>query len=141
MKRIAIVTVCASLLTQGLAFAHETGNHHMDHKADTQMEKLHKIMPMYAQAQVMINEALEKGDAAAVESETGKILRSVPDLKKSKPHKNLKQLATFRKTVSAFERDVKKTASLAKTGDLAGAKAAFRAAQKRCDECHAKFRD
>ena len=47
----------------------------------------------------------------------------------------------MRKIASAFEGEVKGTAALAKKGDFTGAKAAFANAQKKCDECHAKFRD
>ena len=139
--KLTVIVISAILLIQGWAYAHEGYDHHKGHDAEIQMQQLHKIMPMYAHAQAMINEALKKGDAAAVEAETEKILRSVPNLKKSKPHKNLNQLKTFRKTASAFESDVKKTASMAMSGDIAGAKAAFLVAEKSCDECHAKFRD
>lgn len=140
MKR-AVMSVCAFLLIQGGAFAHEGEHHAKGHKEDAQMDKLHKIMPMYAQAQAKINEALTNGDAATIKEETGKILATIPDLKNAKPHKNVEQIATFRKIASVFAGDVKKTAVLAKTGDFAGAKDAFQFAQMRCDECHKKFRD
>jgi cytochrome c556 len=129
------------LLAQGGAFAHEGESHDNEHKADAQMQKLHHIMPMYAQAQAKIDEALTTRDAAMIKAETGKILATLPDLKNAQPHKNLKQIATFRKIASAFAGDVKKTAALAKAGDFGGAKNAFRFAQARCNECHQKFRD
>ena len=141
MKNIIAITACTILLIQGGVFAHEGEKHPEGHMEDVQMTKLHAIMPMYAQAQLRINAALGKGDASTVGSETGKILSTLPDLKKSEPHKNLKQIKTMRKLVSAFEGDVKATAALAKKGNWAGAKVAFAKAQKRCDECHAKFRD
>lgn len=141
MKRVVAMTICASLLIQGGAFAHQAEKHHGKHKEDAQMERLHMMMPMYAQAQAKINEALLNGDAATIKKEAGNILATITDLKNAKPHKNFKQLATFRKIASAFGGDVKKTAVIAKTGDFAGAKDAFQFAQKRCDECHAKFRD
>ena len=47
MKRAAI-TISAILLIQGWAFAHEGENHTKSHKEDAQMDKLHKMMPMYA---------------------------------------------------------------------------------------------
>lgn len=141
MKKIAALTVCAMLLTQGGVFAHEGETHAKGNKEDTRMEKLHMIMPMYMQIRAKIDEALINGDAKAIETETGKILETTADLKKAKPHKNLKQIETFRKMAAAFEGDVRKTATLAKTGDLAGAKNAFQSAKKRCDECHNKFRD
>lgn len=140
MKRAAMV-IGAILLFQGGAFAHEGEHHGGMHGNDAQMEKLHKLMPMYAQAQAKINEALINGDAATIKEETGKILAAIPDLKNAKPHKNIKQVAAFRKIASAFAGDVKKTAVLAKTGDFGGAKGAFQFAQMRCDECHKKFRD
>ncbi len=140
MKRAAI-TICAVLLIQGWAFADEGENHAKSHKEDAQMDKLHKMMPMYAQVQANINEALLNGDAATIKKETEKILTTITDLKNAKPHKNIKQIAAFRKIASAFAGDVKKTAVLAKTGDFGGAKDAFQFAQMRCDECHKKFRD
>jgi soluble cytochrome b562 len=140
MKR-AVIAISALLLIQGTTFAHEGENHAKKHKEDAQMVKLHKMMPVYAQSQAKINEALSSGDAATIKNETGKILATIPDLKKSKPHKNLKQLATFRKIASEFEGDVKKTALMANSGNFGGAKDAFQAAQMRCNECHTKFRD
>jgi hypothetical protein len=140
LKKVAVAIVVAILLPQSAAFAHEGEDHGQGHKADAQMQKLHHIMPMYAQAQTKINEALSNGDVATIKAETGKILATIPDLKKAKPHKNIKQVATFRKIASAFEADIKKTAGLAKTSDFARAKDAFQIAQIRCNECHAKFR-
>lgn len=139
------LTIAASLIGaffvfQGAAFPHE-GEKHVKKHTDAQMDKFHKIMPMYAQAQAEINGALEKGDAAAVEAGTEKILATIPYLKKSKPHKNLKKLDTFKKIAGAFNADVAATAAMAKKGDIAGAKDAFRKAGEKCDECHAKFRD
>lgn len=141
LKRVAAIAGCAVLLIQRVAFAHEGMNHDEMHQADAQMQKLHHIMPLYAQAQAKINEALTNKDKAAIGSETGKILATISDLKTAKPHKNLKEIKTFRKMASAFAGDVKKTALLAKSGDLDGARDAFQRAQKRCEECHEKFRD
>jgi cytochrome c556 len=42
---------------------------------------------------------------------------------------------------SAFATDVMKTAFLAKTGNFAGARDAFRFARAHCKECHSKFLD
>ena len=52
------------------------------------MDKLHKMMPMYAQSQAKINEALLNEDVETVKNETGMILATIPDLKNAKPHKN-----------------------------------------------------
>jgi hypothetical protein len=43
MKRVAIGAI---LIIQGWAFAHEGMDH--SHKEDAHMEKLHKMMPMFA---------------------------------------------------------------------------------------------
>lgn len=139
-RRVAAGIIVAIVLTQSGAFAHEGEDHGQGHKADAQMQKLHHIMPMYAQAQSKINKALSNGDVATINAETEKILATIPDLKKAKPHKNLSQIAAFRKIAVSFAGDVKKTAALAKTGDFGGAKDAFQIAQIRCNECHAKFR-
>jgi len=141
MKRIAAMTVCAMLLVQGGAFAHEGEKHEQKkHKTDTLMQKLHDMMPMYGAALASVEMALEKKDASAVETEAGKMLATTPDLKKSKPHKNSKQLKTFRNIAAGFESDLKETVDLAKKGDFDKAKAAFNKAEEKCAKCHAKFR-
>jgi hypothetical protein len=130
-----VATVCVFFVFQAVAFAQEGEEHHGMHGDEARMERLHKMMPMYAQARLEIIEALKKGDSATVQSEAGKILATVPNLKKAKPHKNLGRIKTMRKIASTFERDIKTTAELAKRGDIKGAGAAFAEAQKRCDEC------
>jgi len=140
MKKATMLMVWAFLLTHGSAFAHGGEEHGTNHSA-AQMDRFHKMMPMYAQVQAKINEALEKGDTAAVGVEAEKILATLPDLKKSKPHKNLKKIDTFKKIADAFGADVRTTANMAKNGNLTGAGVAFRKAEERCKECHAKFRD
>ena len=143
MRNSSIIAWClvmALSAVSAVAFAHGTEKH-KPAPANAQMQKLHDMMPMYEQAETKIKEALTTGDAATIREETAKILATIPDLKNAKPHKNAKQTAAFRKIASAFAGDVKKTATMAKTGDIAGAKAAFQVAQIRCNECHEKFRD
>ena len=140
MKKVIKLVGCVLVLLQGSAYAHE-GEMHGEKHHDARMSKLHKMMPMYAQIQAKVNSAMGKGDAATVAAEAEKILATIPDLKKSKPHKNLKKIGTFRKIADDFSSDVKATAVMAKKGDLAGATAAFKKAGERCDECHSKFRD
>lgn len=140
MKFVTSLIAGAILLTGGMSFAHE-GEEHGHHHHDAQMAKLHEMMPKYAEAQATINTALEKEDVATVVKETGYLLSTVADLKKSKPHKKLKELADFKKIAGKFEQDVRQTADSARKGDVSGAKAAFAEAQKRCAQCHNKFRD
>lgn len=140
MKRITAVTICAFLLIQGGAFAHEGAKRTKRHGTNAQMQKLHDMMPMYAMALAKLEAALEKRDAAAVEAEAGRMLATTPDLKKGKPHKNLKQLKTFRSIAAGFESDLEETVELVKKGDFAKARAAFQKAEAKCAECHAKFR-
>ncbi|MDD2733592.1 MAG: cytochrome c [Desulfuromonadaceae bacterium] len=140
MKRYAIAVI-AILIIQGLASAHEGENHTKRHKEYTQMEKLHKIMPMCAQVQVNINEALLKGDAATIKNEAGKILAALPDLKKSRPHKNIEQRKKFVRLATKLEEPVTTTVYLANKGDFAEAKVAFKRVEEACAACHAKFRD
>ncbi|KAF0217122.1 MAG: hypothetical protein FD174_3423 [Geobacteraceae bacterium] len=140
MKKIIAITFSAVLLIQSGAFAHEGEKHEKKHKANAQMQKLHDMMPMFAAAQANVEKALEKGDSASVEAEAGKMLATAPDLKKAKPHKNLKLPKTFRNIAAGFESDLKETVELAKKGDFTKAKAAFQKAEAKCTECHAKFR-
>jgi cytochrome c556 len=85
--------------------------------------------------------ALEKGDATAVAAEAGKILVALPDLKKSQRHKNVDQREKFVELATNLEKTVSTTVSLAKNGDLAGARTAFKKAEDTCVACHALFRD
>jgi cytochrome c556 len=140
MKRVLVLFSCAFLLAEGVSFAHE-GEAHGKHQADAQMVKLHKMMPKYAKSQALINAALEKGDVATIAKETKYLLSTVADLKKAKPHKQLKELKEFQTIAENFEKDVKSTAELARKGDVEGAKASFSSAQKGCSACHVKFRD
>jgi cytochrome c556 len=140
MKRILTLLGCAFLLMQGVSLARE-GEKHGDHHAEAKMTRLHKMMPKYAKSRTRINAALEEGDVATISKETGYLLSTAADLKKSKPHKKLKELKEYRGIAESFEKDVKSTAELAGKGDFEGAKAAFSNAQKKCSACHVKFRD
>jgi len=126
---------------QGAAIAHGTEKHGKTAQSAAQMKKLHAIMPMFSVASARLEAALDKGDAAAVEEEAGKILAAIPDLKKSKPHKNIKQRKKFVELAINFEETVISTVDLAKKGDIAGAKTAFKKAEEICAACHAGFRD
>lgn len=146
---VAFILLAGSmLLSSGTAVAMEghgqDRKHHAEHakhSSDAQMALLHKMMPRYAQAQVSIYAAMEKGDLKAVAKETAYLLSTTADLQKAKPHKNLAALEEFRAIAAGFEQDVKMTAIYARKEDLARTKTAFAGALKRCDTCHAKFRD
>lgn len=139
-----IITSCLiiGLLTlPAVTFAHGTeihGNKALDH---AQMMKLHTIMPMLSVASSKLGNALEKGEIAAINTETEKIIAAIPDLKKSKPHKNIKQRKQFVEYATKLEKAVVGVAEQTKKGDLAGARASFNIAEKVCAACHAQFRD
>ena len=139
---MAVIFLVLGLLTiYGQAFAHGTEKHGKSKPADAQMKKLHDMMPMFSVASAKLETAIEKGDAAAVEAEAGKILSALPDLKKSKPHKNVKQRSKFVELAKKQEEAVIITVDLAKKGDFPGARAAYKKVEQVCAECHAKFRD
>ena len=139
---IAILSlVMGSSTLYGVAFAHGTEKHGETASADAQMKKLHAMMPMFSVASAKLEIALEKGDMVSVEAEAGKIIAAIPDLKKSKSHKNIKQQKNFVKLATNLEKTVISTVDLAKKGDFAGAKAAFNRVEVTCAACHAKFRD
>jgi len=120
-------------------FAHGT-DHHGGH-ADEQMKKLHAMMPMFSIASAELKSALEKGDTEGAKAQADRILATIPDLKKSKPHKNIKQITDFKKIAGKMGADITKIVSLAGSGDFANAKVAFKDMETRCAECHTKFRD
>ena len=139
---IAVIQSAGILLIKPMeASAHGTEKHGKMVPADAQMKKLHAIMHMFSVASANLESALEKADAATAEEEAGKILAALPDLKKSKPHKNIKQRKKFVELASNLGATVTSTAALAKKSDFAGAKAAFKKVEETCAACHAKFRD
>ena len=139
---IITLSLLMSLLTQsGAAFAHGTEKHGKTAAADAQMKKLHEMMPMFSGAAAGVESALEKGEINVVEIEADKIMDAISDLKKSKPHKNVKQRKKFVEIATKLEEAVTSTVALAKKDDLAGAKVAFKKVEETCAACHAKFRD
>lgn len=139
MKKILAVTAGALLLVSAAAQAREE-QQHGKHHAEAQMAKLHKMMPRYAKAQALIEKSLDRGDLKTVAKQADYLLSTTPDLKKSKPHKNVAQLEEFQKIAAEFEVEVNKVTKSAKAGDIAGARAAFASAKDRCNSCHTKFR-
>lgn len=142
-KRGAVITlslVMGSLTLYGVAFAHSTEKHGKMVPADAQMKKLHAMMPMFSLASAGMETALEKRDIAVLGTEAEKITTAIPDLKKSKPHKNIKQQEKYVELALKLEKTVTSTVALAKKGDLPGAEAAFKKVEEACAACHAKFR-
>jgi soluble cytochrome b562 len=141
-NRFAITALCLALgplAMYGQALAHGT-EEHGKMTMDAQMKKLHAMMPMFSTASAQLEAALDKGDTPAAGSEAGKILASIPDLKKSKPHKNIKQHKKFVELATSLDKSVAATNALAQKGDFAGAMAAFKKVEEVCAACHAKFR-
>jgi soluble cytochrome b562 len=141
-NRFAIIAMCLALgpLTMyGQAFAHGT-EEHGKMTMDAQMKKLHAMMPMFSVASAQLETALEKSDAPAAKTEASKIIAAIPDLKKSKPHKNVKQGKKFVELATSLDKSVASTSDLAQKGDFAGAKVAFKKVEETCAACHAKFR-
>ena len=139
-SRCAIAVICLVLGASGQALAHGTEKHDKAAPADAQMKKMHDMMPMFSLASARLETSLEKGDTAAVESEADKMIAAIPDLKKSKPHKNIKQRKEFVELATKMERYLISTVESAKNGDLAAAKTAFKKVEEICAACHAKFR-
>ena len=126
---------------RGLASGHGPQQHDRPSAAAVQMQKLHAMMPMFSVAAAGLEAALEKGDTAAAEAEAAKISAAIPELKKSKPHKNVKQLKKFGELAGVLEASVKATVHFAKKGNLAAAREAFKKMEETCAACHARFRD
>lgn len=142
IRCITVVTfLMVGLAYSGVAFAQGKQKHDKHAVADVQMKKLHAMMPMFSLAAANLEKAVEKGDAAAVELEVEKMLGAIPELKKSKPHKNAKQHATFVKFADSLEFTLTSTRVMTAKGDFNGARKAFKMVEKTCTDCHAKFRD
>ena len=137
---IAVVLSAGLLLIKPIeASAHGKDSH--GGTIDAQMKKLHAMMPVFSVASAELESALEKGDAAAAKAQADKILAAVPDLKKSKPHKNIKQRKKFVELATTLGKTTTITVDLVKKGDLVGAKTAFKKVEATCAACHAMFRD
>jgi len=143
MRKGIVLTVMAGLISSMYAHAvpvHE-GMEHGGMHMDKSMARQHRMMAMYAQAQAKINESLQKRDTVTVEAETRKILTTIPDLKKARPHKNFKERTEMARIAAAFEKDLKTTLARVKERDFVKAGKAFKRAGEKCLACHAKFRD
>ena len=138
---VALSLVLVASTLSGAAFATVTEKSDKTVPADARMMTLHAMMPMLSVASAGLKTALEKGETASVEKEAEKILAAIPALKKSKPHKNVKQRKIYLKLAAKLEETVTSTVSLAKKGDFAGAKTAFKKVEATCVACHVKFRD
>jgi soluble cytochrome b562 len=143
-----ILLLIAVVLSAGILFikpietsAHGTGKHDKTSAADVRMKKLHDMMPMFSAASAGLESSLEKGDATTAKTQADRILAAVPDLKKSKPHKNVKQLKKYVGLATKLEETVTSTVNLANKGDIVGAKTAFKKVEEACAACHARFRD
>lgn len=140
-KRHLIAACCLALATlagSGTAGAHDTGMH--EGHADARMQKLHAMMPMFSQALAELEQALEKRDAAGAERESTRMLAAIPDLKKSHPHKNVRQLKSYRAEAAGLEQSLTSVRELAQKGDFAAATTAFKKVEVQCAACHARFR-
>ena len=124
-----------------VAFANDTEKHGKMDLNNVQMKKLHAMMPMFFVASAKLETGIEKGDAATVEAEATKIATALPDLKKSKPHKNSRHRKDFVKLAIQLDATLASTVMMAKNGDFAGARAAFKKVEQTCAACHAAFRD
>ena len=135
-----ILLLGAVMVLQGpiTASAHDTHGDHMD---DARMKKLHAMMPVFSGASAALELAIDKGDAGAAKVQADRILAAIPDLKKSRPHKNVKEQKKFATLAAKLEENVVLTADHVKKGDFEGAKAAFKKVEEVCAVCHAKFRD
>ena len=141
MRFITHASMVAMLAISGVAFARGTEHHGASAKSGRQMKKLHDMMPMFTTASAGLEKAIDAGDIASAERAARQILTAIPDLKNSSPHKNAKQKKKYVQLSANLEQAVKSTADLAKQGDKAGAKAAFRKVETACAACHAQFRD
>jgi len=136
---IAVVVSAGILFITPKASAH--GKDPRGVTTDAQMKKLHSMMPMFSIASAELETALEKGDSAAALVQSEKIKYATPDLKKSKPHKNIKQRKKFVEIATSFDEAITSTVDLIKKDDIAGAKTAFKKVEEVCAACHAKFHD
>lgn len=141
-----ILALIAVVLSAGMFFINpiEALAHGKDPRGgtvDAQMKKLHAMMPVFSIASAELEAALDKGDTIAAKVSAEKIMAPIPDLKRSKPHKNVKQRKIFVELASNFDTATTSTVDLIKNEDFTGAKTAFKKVEEVCAACHTKFRD
>jgi cytochrome c556 len=137
----AMCLVATLAVAAGIAFAHGQEHHTTEHTSDAQMRKLHAMMQQCGAAQTRIEGAFAKGDCTAAEKEIAGMIKAIPDLKKTRPHKGLNHLEALKKLAVDFDADLRQSLTLAKQGDLNGARQAFSRSREKCAACHALFRD
>lgn len=142
-SKCSVGAVCflSLVLLYGPAFGHGTEKHGQAKHTDAQMEKMHHMMPMFSVAAARLETALANENLTATEAEANKILSALPDLEKSRPHKNLKNRPKFVALVKEEKIAVATTLDFAKKGNFVEARATFQKAEALCTECHTKFRD
>ena len=123
------------------AFAHGKAEHGTMMTDDVQMQKLHTMMPMFSKTCAELESAIKKNDRTTVKNCTVKMLAALPDLRETKPHKNVKQRKTYVEMVNKLEVAVKSTTNQINQGNSKGAKESFTMIEEMCVQCHAKFRD
>lgn len=141
MRKLALIMV---VLSAGMLFINPVkapAHGKNSHDGDEQMKKLHNMMPVFSVALAECDTALINGDVAAAKAPADKIMAAAPDLKRCKPHKNVKQRKKFVELATYFEESVSSTVALIKKDDLSGAKAALKKVEEACTVCHSKFRD
>lgn len=138
---VTLSVVLGLLTLNGAAYAHGTEKYVKMVPVDAQMKKLHAMMPLFSIASAELESALEKGDRTAAKAQADKIMAAIPDLKKSKPHKNIKQRKKFVELAASLDETITYTAEFIKNDDLSGAKTAFKKIEGICAACHATFRD
>ena len=138
---LTLSLVIGSLIHYGIASAHGTEKHEHMVPVDTQMMKLHAMMPLFMRASAGMETALNNGDAEALVTEGEKITTAIPDLKKSVPHRNSTQREKFVARTTQLEKAVVTTVALGKKGLFTEAKATFKKVEAACASCHATFRD
>ena len=76
------------------------------------------MMPMFSVASAEMESAIYRGDIATTKIHADKILSAIPDLKKSKPHKNSKHADGFKILADKLGDDVRAEISLMEKGDF-----------------------
>jgi hypothetical protein len=129
-KIFTISLMLGSLSLSGAAFAHGTKVHGNRTAADARMMKLHAMMPMFSLTSLELEPAIEKHDAAGAQNKARKILVAIPDLKKSRPHKNVKQIGDFKSIAVKIGEDANKIIALTEKGSFTEAQRVFRDMEK-----------
>lgn len=133
-----VVMLVAIALSVGTACAGEELPH-IDR--DEAFSSVRLMMPLFAQLQQDIGEALSSRRPDAVQEAVNRLVSMVPTIKYGPAHRNMDRLKTMGRVADPFRDRLEEISVQVRYGNYSAADRAFRTARSGCTACHALARD